>query len=69
MSPESIDERALLEKIRTLPPEKIAAVADFVDFLRERQSDRALTQAAMRVSEDSFRRVWDNAEDAVYDDL
>jgi hypothetical protein len=32
----TVEEQTLLTKIRTLPPEKIAEVEDFVDFLRER---------------------------------
>jgi hypothetical protein len=32
----AVEEQALLKKIRTLPPEKVAEVEDFVDFLRER---------------------------------
>jgi hypothetical protein len=58
----------LLEKIKSLPPERIAEVEDFVDFLAQRD-DRRLVQAAARMSEDSFREVWDNEEDAAYDSL
>ena len=29
-------ERVLIEKLRTLPPERLAEVEDFVDFLRGR---------------------------------
>ena len=58
----------LLEKIKNLPPERIAEVEDFVDFLAQRD-DRRLVEAAIRMSEDSFREVWDNEEDAAYDRL
>jgi hypothetical protein len=58
----------LLEKIKSLPPERIAEVEDFVDFLSERD-DRRLVQAAAKLSEDSFREVWDNEEDTAYDHL
>jgi hypothetical protein len=58
----------LLEKIKSLPPERIAEVEDFVDFLAQRD-DRRLVEAAARMSEDSFREVWDNEEDAAYDRL
>jgi hypothetical protein len=58
----------LLEKIKSLPPERLAEVEDFVDFLAHRD-DRRLAQAAARMSEDSFREVWDNEEDAAYDRL
>jgi hypothetical protein len=62
-------EQALIEKIRTLPQEKIAEVEDFVDFLRRREEDRGLTQAYTRLSEDAFHAVWDNPDDAEYDQL
>jgi len=44
----------LLQKIRTLPPERVAEVSDFVDFLRFRDVDQALEDAATRLSEDGF---------------
>ncbi|MEE8056627.1 MAG: hypothetical protein V3T17_02145 [Pseudomonadales bacterium] len=34
MLPHSIDD--VVKKLRTLPPQRIAEVADFVDFLRQR---------------------------------
>jgi hypothetical protein len=61
--------QALIEKIRTLPPDRLSEVEDFVDFLRLREQDRQLTEAATRLSEDSFARVWDNPDDAEYDRL
>lgn len=62
-------EQDLFEKIRTLPEEKVAEVEDFVDFLRSREEDRQLVQAASLLSEDALREVWDNADDAEYDRL
>ena len=62
-------EETLIEKIRSLPPERVAEVEDFVDFLTARDQDRQVTQAAARLSEDAFRAVWDNTDDAEYDRL
>jgi hypothetical protein len=62
-------DRALIEKIRNLPAERLAEVEDFVDFLAARDRDRALTETAGRVSEAAFRTVWDNTDDAEYDRL
>jgi hypothetical protein len=59
----------LLEKIRSLSPERLAEVEDFVDFLRQRSDDIPLSFAAMKLSEDAFRKVWDNPDDADYDRL
>ena len=65
----AVEEQTLLKKIRTLPPEKVTEVEDFVDFLRGRLDDRRLVRAASKLSEDAFRKVWDNADDAAYDKL
>lgn len=63
------DPQALIEKLKSLSPERMAEVEDFVDFLRVREQDRALARAATRVAEPAFAKVWDNDEDAVYDRL
>ena len=62
-------EKSLIEKIRSLPPEKLVEVEDFVDFLKMRDEDRLVTHVATKLSEDSFRQVWDNPDDAEYDRL
>ncbi|MCU0291023.1 MAG: hypothetical protein MUF10_03405 [Thermoanaerobaculaceae bacterium] len=59
----------LVSKLRTLPPEKLVEVEDFVDFLRVRDDDRHLVTAAARLSEAAFAAVWDNPDDAAYDQL
>ncbi len=59
----------LLDKLESLPPEKIAEVEDFIDFLRQRDSHRQLVHAAAKVAEPSFAKVWDNPDDAIYDSL
>ena len=57
----------LVEKIARLPPERVAEVEDFVDFLAQRDTDRQLVRAASGASEAAFASVWDNPEDAAYD--
>jgi len=42
------DPQALIEKLKTLPPERLAEVEDFVDFLRTRVDERALVAAAAK---------------------
>lgn len=54
MRDQNVQDQALIEKIRSLPPEKIAEVEDFVDFLRHRTEDRYLINAATRLSENSL---------------
>ena len=63
------DEQELLAKIRTLPPERVAEVEDFIDFLRLRDEEQQLTRAASKLSEAAFARVWENPDDADYDRL
>jgi hypothetical protein len=58
----------LIEKIRSLPPDRIVEVEDFVDFIALRD-ERRLVEAAAKLSEGAFGRVWDNEEDSVYDQL
>lgn len=60
-------EQVLIEKIKQLPPQRMAEVEDFVDFLRAREDEQRLTQAAAKASEASFAAVWDNNDDAAYD--
>jgi hypothetical protein len=62
-------EKELLEKIKSLSPDKLTEVEDFVDFLRQRGDDRRLARTVTRLSEDAFRRAWDNPDDADYDHL
>ena len=63
------DPHTLIEKLKTLPPERVAEVEDFVDFLRTRDRERVLTRVAMHAAEPVFAKVWDNEDDAAYDKL
>ncbi|MFZ2633664.1 MAG: hypothetical protein WA081_08410 [Desulfosalsimonadaceae bacterium] len=69
MTPTNDREKILIEKIRTLSPEKVTEVVDFVDFLSHKDNERRLVQAANRLAEPAFRKVWNNPEDDVYDNL
>ena len=60
-------DQALFDKIKQLAPQRLAEVEDFVDFLREREAEQRLTQAAAKASEASFAQVWQNDDDAAYD--
>ncbi len=65
----STTDQGLLEKLKQLPPRRLAEVEDFIDFLRQREATSQLSRLASRVSEPSLSAVWDNDEDAVYDQL
>lgn len=60
-------EQVLFDKIKQLPPRRLAEVEDFVDFLRTRDDEQRLPRAAAKASEASFAEVWDNDDDAAYD--
>ncbi len=68
MSKQATRETALIQKIRSLPPERVAEVEDFVEFLAQRD-DRRLTHESANLAEKAFRKVWDNSADAAYDRL
>ena len=44
-------------------------IDDFVDFLSHRDEMDSLVRAAGKLSEKSFQKVWNNSEDAEYDNL
>ena len=54
-----MSEETILEKIKSLPPERVAEVEDFVDFLRVRAEEQRLVKSAAKASEPAFRKVWD----------
>ena len=62
-------EEELLAKIRRLAPERMAEVDDFIDFLRQRDEERGIAEAASGLSEAAFAKVWENPDDADYDRL
>ncbi len=66
MSP---DTQRLIEKIQALPPEQLAEIDDFVDFLQHKKQTRALTQTAMQMNAPALAAVWDNLADEAYDAL
>lgn len=69
MTPSTLIEQRLLEKIRNLPSDKMLEVEDFVDFLAQRHLDKTLVKAASKLSEPILQTVWDNPDDAEYDNL
>jgi len=68
-TPTNEQEQLLIEKVRTLSPNKISQVLDFVDFLSQKDKERRLIQASNTLSEPAFKKVWNNPEDDVYDNL
>lgn len=59
----------LTEKLAQLPPERIAEVVDFVDFIAEREHDRRIVRTAQAASETTIATRWTNDADSAYDQL
>lgn len=57
------------KEIDRLPEDILAEVFDFIQFLESKKEKTLLTKASQKLSEVSFKKVWDNDEDAVYDSL
>jgi hypothetical protein len=64
-------EQRLLRKIQQLPARQIAEIEDFIDFLspRNQVSEQNLVSPSTHLAENVFAKVWDNPEDADYDNL
>ncbi len=63
------DPQSLVEKIRTLPAERVNEIEDFVEFIRLREQGQALIRAASAASTPVFAAVWNNPDDDAYDAL
>ncbi len=59
----------LMAKLESLPPDRIAEVEDFIDFLKAREQDRLVVNAGQRLAEPVFEDIWNNPDDADYDKL
>ena len=65
-------ENRLIEKVKKLSLEQIQQVEQFIDSLSQEntvQQEQQLTVAATKLSESVFNNIWDNPEDAEYDNL
>jgi len=56
-------------EIENVPDEILVEVFDFIQFLIYKQEKENLANSAQLRSEKSFEKVWDNEEDAIYDNL
>ncbi|MGI2903653.1 toxin-antitoxin system, antitoxin component, Xre family protein [Tolypothrix sp. VBCCA 56010] len=69
MQADKISEQRLIEKIRHLVPEQMVLVENFIDSLSKQNTDVSLTLAAAKLSEPALHKIWDNPDDAEYDQL
>ena len=71
MTTDTLTEQRILTQIRQLSPDKIQKLEEFIAQLSQpkNNSDQYLTLAASKLSESVLTKIWDNAEDAEYDNL
>lgn len=60
---------SMLDKLKNLSSERLIEVEDFIDFLNQRDQDKRIREDYAKASEDTFKKAWDNDEDAIYDTL
>jgi hypothetical protein len=59
----------VLGKLQGLAPHRLLEVEDFIDFLKQRDDERSFTQAVQAASEPVLDQIWNNPDDAEYDQL
>lgn len=59
----------VLGKLQGLTPHRLLEVEDFIDFLKQRDDEQSVTPIALAVSEPVLEQVWNNPDDAAYDQL
>jgi len=62
-------ENRIRVKVNQLTVQQIEQVEQFIDSLAENNTDSQLLSASSKMAESAFERVWDNPEDAEYDNL
>lgn len=56
-------------EIDRLPESVLTEVYDFIQFLESKRDRSLLAKASQELSTASFKKIWDNEEDAAYDTL
>ena len=69
MTANKILENRLIEKVKKLSLKQIQQVEKFIDSLSQENTDKQLTVVSTKLSESAFNKIWDNPEDADYDNL
>lgn len=57
------------KEVDNLPDNLAAEVYDFIMFLESKKQNLNLVRSAQSLSVPVFQKIWDNEEDAVYDNL
>ena len=64
-----IPKSRLMKKLKAVPPEQLPEVERYIYFLLARANDLRLKAAFRAGTAATWKRIWDNDEDAVYDTL
>ena len=64
-----LDKEVIKKELDKLPEDILAEVFDFIQFLETKRERNLLVRSSQELSTKSFKRVWDNEEDAIYDTL
>lgn len=56
-------------EIDKLPENLLQEVFNFIQFLEVKRERNLLVKASQELSRTSFEKIWNNEEDAVYDNL
>lgn len=67
MQPKHID--LINQKLNHLPAKYFSEVENFIDFLQQKDTNQKLRKDFSAMSESSFKGVWDNDEDEIYNNL
>lgn len=62
-------EARIIQKVNQLSQEQVVQVENFIDSLQEKELDTQLKIASTKIAESVFDKVWNNPEDAEYDNL
>ena len=57
------------DEIDKIPDDILPEILDFIQFLELKKEKVMLAKACQNLSNRSFDKIWDNDEDAVYDEL
>jgi hypothetical protein len=60
----------MIEKeLEKLPENLLPEVFDFIQFLEVKKEGGLIAKVSQEISTTSFKKIWDNKEDAIYDSL
>lgn len=59
----------MIEKLKHVPPDRLAEISDFIDFILQKDQENRLKRDFVQASEASFANIWDNDEDSAYDSI